>query len=81
MAYASNLSETITGFKQADRVISLLDKYQLPTFAQFNKDKVINVLRKDKKKVKDSIQFILLEKLGKAVIYPISIDQIYQTLS
>lgn len=81
MAYAANLSQSINGFKQADRVISLLEKYQLPTFAQFNKDKVISVLSKDKKKVKDSIQFILLEKVGKAVIQPISIDQIYQTLA
>lgn len=81
MAYAAGLSQSITGFKQADRVISLLEKYQLPTFAQYNKDKVIHVLSKDKKKVKDSIQFILLERLGKAVIQPISIEQIYQTLA
>ncbi|HYH15028.1 MAG TPA: 3-dehydroquinate synthase [Flavisolibacter sp.] len=81
MAYAANLSQQITGFKQADRVVSLLDRYQLPTFAQFNKDKVIDALSKDKKKVKDSIQFILLQKIGKAVIQPIPIDQIYQSLS
>lgn len=80
MAYAANLSQEITGFKHADRVVSLLERYQLPTFAQFNKDKVINALRKDKKKTKDSIHFILLEKLGKAVIQPITINQIYQTL-
>jgi 3-dehydroquinate synthase len=81
MAYAANLSQELTGFKHADRVVSLLEKYELPTAAMFNKDKVIAVLGKDKKKVKDSIQFILLEKIGKAVIQPISIDQIYQTLS
>jgi 3-dehydroquinate synthase len=81
MVYAANLSQQITGFKQASRVISLLDQYQLPTFAQFNKEKVITALSKDKKKVKDTVHFILLEKLGKAIVQPISIDQIYQTLS
>lgn len=81
MVYAANLSQQITGFKQTSRVISLLDQYQLPTFAQFNKEKVITALSKDKKKVKDTVHFILLEKLGKAIVQPISIDQIYQTLS
>jgi len=80
MAYAAGLSQTVTGFRQADRVVALLEKYQLPTFAQFNKDKVIEVLSKDKKKVRDSIQFILLERIGKAAIKPITINQIYQTL-
>ena len=41
---------------------------------------VIEVLSKDKKKSKDSIHFILLEKIGKAIMQPISIDQIYQSL-
>lgn len=80
MAYAAGLSQSLTGFKQADRIVALLEKYQLPVFAQFDKDKVINVLSKDKKKMNDGIQFILLEKLGKAIIQPISINQIYQTL-
>jgi 3-dehydroquinate synthase len=60
--------------------VKLLDKYGLPTFAQFDKDKVINVLKMDKKKTKDSINFILLEKIGKAVIRPIPVDQLYQSL-
>ena len=80
MAYASKLSEGIIGFKQTQRVQALLERYDLPTHAQFDKDKVIDVLSKDKKKTADGIYFILLEKIGKALIHPISIDQIYQTL-
>jgi 3-dehydroquinate synthetase len=57
-----------------------LQKYGLPTVAEFDKDKVIGVLQMDKKKVKDTISFILLEKIGKAVIEKISIDHIYQNL-
>jgi 3-dehydroquinate synthase len=34
----------------------------------------------DKKKEKDAINFILLEKIGKAVIEKIAIDQLYSTL-
>jgi 3-dehydroquinate synthase len=80
MTYASSLSAQLNGFRQTDRVMSVLEKYGLPTLAQFDKDKVIGVLKMDKKKAKDSINFILLEKIGKAVIQPISIDQLYQSL-
>lgn len=80
MVYASTLSQKIAGFKQTDSLVRVLEKYGLPTFAEFDKEKVINVLKMDKKKVKDTINFILLEKIGKAVIQKISIDQLYESL-
>ena len=80
MTYAASLSRQLKGFKQPQRVISVLEKYGLPTFAQFDKDKVINVLKMDKKKTKDNINFILLEKIGKALIQSIPINQLYQSL-
>jgi 3-dehydroquinate synthase len=80
MTYASRLSQKVAGFKNVDRVVDLLDKYGLPTLTEFDKDKVINVLKMDKKKTKDSINFILLEKIGKAVIKEISIHQLYENL-
>jgi 3-dehydroquinate synthase len=80
MTYAASLSQQLKGFKQPQRVIEVLEKFGLPTFAQFDKDKVISVLKMDKKKTKDSINFILLEKIGKAVIEPLAIEQLYQSL-
>ena len=80
MSYASELSQKLLGFKEPERVIALLDKYSLPVQAEFDKDKVINILRMDKKKVKDSINYILLERTGKAVIRQIPIEQLYQYL-
>ena len=80
MAYASSLSQKINGFKNADRVVGLLSKYGLPTFTRFDKDKVIDVLKMDKKKTKDNINFILLEKIGKATIKEISVQQLYENL-
>jgi 3-dehydroquinate synthetase len=61
-------------------VVALLDQYGLPTFAEFDKEKAINVLKMDKKKTKDSIYFILLERIGKAFIKEISIQQLYENL-
>lgn len=80
MTFASQLSEKILKYKESERLIALLEKYALPTHADFDKDKVIKVLKMDKKKQKDNINYVLLEKTGKAVIKPISTDQIYQYL-
>ncbi|MGZ3850846.1 MAG: 3-dehydroquinate synthase [Flavisolibacter sp.] len=80
MTYAATLSGQLNGFRQPHRVVELLEKYGLPTFAQFDKDKVINVLKMDKKKNRDGINFILLEKIGKAFIQSIRIDELYQRL-
>jgi 3-dehydroquinate synthase len=80
MTYASDLSLKVNGFKSAERIPGVLQQYGLPAYAQFDKDKVINVLKMDKKKENNYINFILLEKIGKAVIEKISIDQLYSTL-
>jgi 3-dehydroquinate synthetase len=80
MTYASELSRMLIGFKNAEKVPKVLEQYGLPTYALYDKDKVINVLKMDKKKEKDAINFILLEKIGKAVIEKIAVDQLYSTL-
>ena len=80
MAYASTLSQRFIGFRNPEQVIETLENYGLPAYAAFDKDKVITVLKMDKKKIKDSINFILLEKIGKAVIRPISIQELYDNL-
>lgn len=80
MVYASMLSQKMAEFNKADRIITLLGKYDLPTFAEFDKEKAINVLKMDKKKTKNGISFILLEKIGKAFIKQITIDQLYENL-
>lgn len=80
MRYAASLSALLLGFKHKERVVNLLERYGLPTNAAFDKDKVINVLKMDKKKEKDAVHFILLERIGKAVIQPIPISQLYKAL-
>lgn len=81
MAYATRLSGEMSGFKNSARVINLLEQYELPTLIKFNRNKVIKVLKMDKKKEKDSIHFILLEKIGKAYLQQLSINQLYENLS
>lgn len=80
MNYAASLSQKFIGFKQRERLTSLIEKYELPAYAEFDRDKVIRILKMDKKKEKNSIHFILLEKIGKAAIKQLTVEQLYQTL-
>jgi 3-dehydroquinate synthase len=80
MTYALKISELILGFKNADKVIGLIEKYGLPTYAEFDKEKVFEVLKRDKKKEKASINYILLEKTGKGTINSLSISNLKEIL-
>lgn len=76
MTYASVISEKITGFRDAARVASLISKYNLPTFAHFNKQKVFEVLKMDKKRERKEMNYVLLEKIGKGIVKSISLKQL-----
>jgi len=81
MVFASRISKQLYGFNQTDEVINLLEQYGLPTNVLFNKKKVFEVLTMDKKREKDFIKFILLQKIGKAVIKEINLIEIKEALN
>jgi 3-dehydroquinate synthase len=76
MTYACHISEQLTGFKQTEKVVRVLEKYNLPTYASFNKQKVFNVLKMDKKRERKEMNYVLLEKIGKGVVKSISLKQL-----
>jgi 3-dehydroquinate synthase len=80
MSFAALLSGQYTGFAKADSLIRLLDRFGLPTGLRFDKEKVFETMRRDKKKDSDGIDFILLEKIGKAVIHKIPFTDLYNAL-
>jgi 3-dehydroquinate synthase len=80
MAFAAKLSQEILSFKSAPKLISLIEKYDLPVAADYNKKKVMNLLVSDKKRVGTSINFILLERIGKAVAKKITLEELYTKL-
>lgn len=81
MTYACHISEKITGFKQAERVVNLLEQYNLPTYASFDKQKVFEVLKMDKKREKKEMNYVLLDKIGKGVVKSISLIQLERIIS
>jgi 3-dehydroquinate synthase len=76
MTYACHLSKKISGFKETERVVSILEKYGLPTYATFDKQKVFEVLKMDKKRERKEINYVLLTRIGKGIVKPISLHEL-----
>lgn len=76
MTYACHISAQLAGFKQTEKVIAVLEKYNLPTYASFDKQKVFDVLKMDKKRERTEMNYVLLERIGKGVVKSISLVQL-----
>jgi 3-dehydroquinate synthase len=80
MTYAAHFSEKLIGFKEAGRLVAVLANYGLPTYADFDTNKALEVMAMDKKREKKAINFILLQSIGKAIIEPVPIKQLAKLL-
>ncbi len=81
ITYACHISEQLAGFRQTEKVVSVLKKYNLPTYASFNKQKVFDVLKMDKKRERKEMNYVLLERIGKGVVKSISLTQLEKIIS
>lgn len=82
MVAACNLSEQLTGlhFDEAKRIVLLLAKYHLTVDIETDDEKVFQILKMDKKRSGNEMNFILLKKIGEAVIQPIELKLLHQHL-
>ncbi|RUT79975.1 3-dehydroquinate synthase [Ancylomarina longa] len=78
MIIASKLSHEICGLSELDafKIQSLLKAYELPVTHQVSAKVINEFLIKDKKKNRDTIDFILLRKIGEACIQSIPIEDL-----
>ena len=78
MLIASRLSEKRGNMpaEDADRIEELLRTLKLPTRLKFDREKVLDATKKDKKRKGDSIDFVLLQGIGKAVVEEITIKEL-----
>ncbi len=76
MVAAGSISEEVNNFPSDEKkkIVDLLKKYQLPVELVFDKEKVWEVLMMDKKRSGDTMNFILLDKIGDGIVKPISLD-------
>ena len=78
MMAACSFSEKINGFDAAEKekIKALLQKYRLPTALDFDKVKVWSLLKMDKKRISKEMSFVLLNRIGEAVVKPIPMDKL-----
>jgi 3-dehydroquinate synthase len=76
MVMACMISASYKDFKDTNRIVSLIKKYGLPVHQSYDAKEVLEVMKADKKKVKDVINYVLLEKIGRSVVQPIGIDEV-----
>lgn len=81
MAYAAKISAVLTGFSEVEKLTALLKKYHLPVQYDFDMGVAMKNMAKDKKKSGSGIHYVLLESIGKAVIKPLSMNEIENSLS
>jgi len=80
MVIAAFLSKEKKGISENDlnKIIDTLSSYHLPTtFNNLSNDDIMQIARHDKKSFSGGIKFILLEKMGKAVIDTTLTDEEY----
>jgi shikimate kinase / 3-dehydroquinate synthase len=83
MMAACTISEEINNFYSEEklRIANVLQKYQLPVNFNFDKKKIWEVLKMDKKKVSNEMNFVLLNKIGDSVVVPIPMVQLEDLIS
>jgi len=83
MVLASKLSEK-KGYLQKDdtaRLSNLLEKFRLPVRLEFNRQQVFEAIGKDKKREGQNLKFVLLKKIGEALMYEIFIQDLVELLN
>jgi 3-dehydroquinate synthase len=76
MVAAAYLSADLLKLKGAEKIAALIVKYGLPAFFKFDAGKALDTMRADKKRVDNEIYYVLLEKIGKGVVKPLTVDEI-----
>ena len=83
MMMAARLSEKRKKLdrQSVNRLADLLASFQLPLESRVDMSRIMDAMARDKKREGGSIHFVLLERLGKAVVEEISIIELKKMLS
>lgn len=76
MVVAAYLSKSILGFKQSERLIKVIEQYGLPAYYEYDTSLALKNILSDKKRIRGIINYVLLEKIGRAVYRPLTIAEI-----
>ena len=82
MVMAAKISEEINNLDtvSVDKIKKLLVQYELPVSQKINNAEVLELLVKDKKRTGDSLNFVLLNKIGEGTVKKLSFHNITSLL-
>ena len=78
MVIAARFSQELLKFRHTEKLTQVLEQYGLPVELEFDRDDAFRILQMDKKKTGKDIRFILLEKIGKGIVYPLPLETIHR---
>jgi 3-dehydroquinate synthase len=81
MASALSVNRGLLSTQEDRRLRNLLKRLQLPNTFAASPQKILDAVAKDKKRAGDRIHFVLLAGLGNAVVEPITIEELKETLN
>ena len=78
MVFANNLSISmgILPIKEGERFKNLLRRFNLPVEFELNKEIIFDAIKRDKKRNSDTIDFVVLERIGSSKIVTIKIEEL-----
>lgn len=80
IASALSVKKGLLPVEQHQKLVRLLNKLELPTRLEVDKERVFDALSRDKKIVGNTIKFVLLDGIGNAVVEDIPIQELRQVI-
>jgi 3-dehydroquinate synthase len=80
MVAACLISEELSDFKETARVINLLKKYGLPTEKALDTERIFDLIKMDKKKIKNTMNYVILNQIGNAIVKSIPVTELEKLL-
>jgi len=76
MNMAARISTLFTGFQEQERLDRLIAKYKLPYKIIYDRISTLEFMLQDKKRNAEEVNYILLKRIGEAIIQPISFEKL-----
>ena len=65
----------------SDKIINTLKKCNLPTSCKYNAKELTEVMLNDKKRIKNSVTFVVPQKIGSCIMHDVDVDDICRFIS
>ena len=76
MLYAAEIGEKLGYPAYYDKIKAALEAYELPTVMDYPADELLKVASSDKKRTGNSVSFVLLDRIGHAIVRDIPLDEL-----